>query len=44
LEALRILSAHFAAAISSHPKRSANRAAPSLIETRNQLLKSDAAE
>jgi len=30
--------AHFAAAISSHPKRSANRAAPSLIETRNQLF------
>jgi len=29
--------ARFAAAISSHPKRSANRAAPSLIETRNQL-------
>jgi hypothetical protein len=29
--------AHFAAAISSHPKRSANRAAPSLIETRTQL-------
>jgi hypothetical protein len=30
--------ARFAAAISSHPKRSANRAAPSLIETRNQLI------
>jgi hypothetical protein len=29
--------ARFAAAISSHPKRSSNRAAPSLIETRNQL-------
>jgi hypothetical protein len=34
--------ARFAAAISSHPKRSANRAAPSLIETRNQLLASSA--
>jgi hypothetical protein len=35
--------ARFAAAISSHPKRSANRAAPSLIETRNQLRNTQSA-
>lgn len=31
--------ARFAPVISSHPKNSSNRAAPSPIETRNQLIK-----